>query len=85
MFGWQASLVWIFVMYRRFSGVSSLSRFSIFGDFLDLFFGFSWRRFEGVFLCGFREGFTHEYLDTLFLVILPLKSVETSFNLVDFG
>ena len=42
-----------FVMYRRFSGVSSLSRFSIFGDFLDLFFGFSWRQFEGVFFADF--------------------------------
>ena len=28
------------------------------------------------FLCVFVEGFTHEYLETLFLVILPLKYVE---------
>ena len=33
------------------------------------------------FLCGFREGFTHEYLDTLFLAISPLKSMEKSFYL----
>ena len=37
------------------------------------------------FLCSFGEGFTHEYLEALFLVIFPLKSVETTFNLVDFA
>ena len=39
-----------------------------------------WRSF----LCGFVEGFTHEYLETLFLVILPLKSVEKAFDSVFF-
>ena len=39
-----------------------------------------WRSF----LCIFVEGFTHDYLETLFLVILPLKYIEKAFDSVFF-
>ena len=44
--------------------------FFLFGDFRSLFGGIFVRRIWGHFLPVFFEGITHEYLVTLFLVIL---------------
>ena len=87
MFGWQArtylDLLWCI------EGSAVFARSLLNHVFLMWFSEyFLWKFMERIwrcFLCGFGEGFTHEYLETLFLVIPPFKSVEKSFDLVDFG
>ena len=66
-------------MYRRFSVVLHISLLNHVFPFSVIFetFSLDFRGGESEgFLFVLVEGFTHEYLETLFLVILPHKFVE---------
>ena len=78
----------IYILCRRFSVVHLVSPLNHIFPFWWFSDPFLWKFVERIwrsFLCGFVEGFTREYLETLFLVILPLKSVEKSFDSVVLG